>query len=79
MGSAGYDPAEMAVVFRRLAEQQRSMPSIVERFLSSHPLTEHRIRAVEGQVASLARAAGTPVVTAASSTFSQVQLMFAKD
>jgi predicted Zn-dependent protease len=79
MASAGYDPAEMAVVFRRLEEQQRSMPTIVERFLSSHPLNAQRIHAVEQQVASLARPAGTPVVTADSSTFSQVQLMFAKD
>jgi len=79
MDAAGYDPGEMATVFRKLAEQQRSLPSVVERFTSSHPLTEDRVRAVEGQVARLPRRDGTPVASAPLSSFSQVKLMFAKD
>jgi predicted Zn-dependent protease len=79
MHSAGYDATEMASVFRKISEQQRSLPSIVERFVSSHPLTDSRVRAVEHRAASLPRRQGAPVVTADSSVFSQVQLMFAKD
>ncbi|TMD15224.1 MAG: hypothetical protein E6I96_07750 [Chloroflexi bacterium] len=79
MDAAGYDPEQMATVFRKLAEQQRSLPSVVERFTSSHPLTEDRVRAVEGQVARLPRRDGTPVASAPLSSFSQVKLMFAKD
>jgi len=79
MNAAGYDPAEMASVFRKLAEQQRSLPSIVERFTSSHPLSEDRVQAAERHAAELPRPAGAPVVAASGSTFSQVQLMFAKD
>ena len=77
MNGAGYDPTEMAVVFRKLAEQQRSLPSVVERFFSSHPLSEDRMRDAERRAAALTRPG--PVVTAPASTFSQVQLMFAKD
>ncbi len=77
MNRAGYDPTEMAVVFRKLAEQQRSLPTVVERFFSSHPLSEDRMREAERRAAALPRPG--PVVTAPASTFPQVQLMFAKD
>jgi predicted Zn-dependent protease len=79
MNAAGYDPMEMSAVFRRLAEQQRSLPSVVERFFSSHPLSEDRMRAAERRAARLPRPDGAPVVTANASSFSQVKLMFAKD
>jgi len=79
MNGAGYDPTEMAAVFRKLAEQQRSLPSIVERFFSSHPLSEDRMRDVERRAARLPRPANAPVATARASTFSQVNLMFTKD
>jgi predicted Zn-dependent protease len=79
MYAAGYDPTEMAVVFRKLGEQQRSLPSVVERFFSSHPLTEERMRDAERRAAALPRPDGAPVATAHASTFSQVNLMFAKD
>jgi predicted Zn-dependent protease len=77
MYAAGYDPTEMATMFRRLSEQQRSLPSVVERFFSSHPLSENRMRDAERRAAALPRPG--PVVTAPASTFTQVQLMFAKD
>jgi len=79
MNDAGYDPTEMAVVFRKLSEQQRSLPSVVERFFSDHPLSEDRMRDAERLAAKLPRRSGAPVVTATSSSFSQVKLMFAKD
>jgi len=77
MTAAGYDPTEMAAMFRKLSEQQRSLPSVVERFFSSHPLSEDRMRDAERRAAELPRSG--PVVTAPVSTFSEVQLMFAKD
>ena len=79
MNAAGYDPNEMAVVFRKLAEQERSLPSIVERFTSSHPLSEDRMHEVERLAATLPRREVAPVATAHASSFSQVNLMFAKD
>jgi predicted Zn-dependent protease len=79
MNAAGYDPAEMAVVFRRLSEQQHSLPSVVERFFSSHPLSEDRMRDAESRAAALPRPPGAPVASARASTFSEVNLMFAKD
>jgi len=79
MNAAGYDASEMAIVFRRLAEQQHSLPSVVERFFSSHPLSEDRMRDAERRAAALPRPANAPVATARPSTFSEVNLMFAKD
>ncbi len=79
MNAAGYDPTEMALVFRKLSEQQKSLPSVVERFFSSHPLSEDRMRDAEQRAARLPRPDGAPVATAHASTFSQVNLMFAKD
>jgi hypothetical protein len=40
MNAAGYDPNEMAVVFRKLADQERSLPSSRRALHSSHPLSE---------------------------------------
>ena len=53
MTAAGYDPTEMAAMFRKLAEQQRSLPSVVERFFSSHPLSEDRMRDAERRAAEM--------------------------
>jgi predicted Zn-dependent protease len=79
VNAAGYDPGGMAVVFRKLSEQQQSLPSVVERFFSSHPLSADRMRDVERRAARLPRPENAPVATARASTFSQVNLMFAKD
>jgi len=79
MNAAGYDPTAMASVFRKLSEQQRSLPSVVERFISSHPLSEDRMRDAERRAAELERPAATAVAAASPSTFPQVKMMFAKD
>jgi len=79
MNAAGYDPTEMANMFRKLAEQRHSLPSLVERFVSSHPLDEDRMRAAEQQATRLPGHDGAEANRAPSSTFSEVQLMFAKD
>src|SRR5256886_12448642 len=60
LNAAGYDPSEMAVVFGRLAEQQHSLPSVVERFFSSHPLSEDRMRDAERRAGALPRPANAP-------------------
>jgi len=79
MNAAGYEPGEMAVVFGLLAEQQHSLPSVVERFFSSHPLSEARMRDAERRAAALPRPAHAPVGGTRASTFSEINLMFAKD
>ena len=79
MNAAGYDPSEMAIVFHKLSEQQKSLPSVVERFFSTHPLSEDRMRDAERRAAALPRPPNAPVATAHASTFSQVNLMFTKD
>src|SRR5204862_5723672 len=79
MNAAGYDPGEMAIVFRKLSEQQKSLPSVVERFFSSHPLSEDRMRDAARRAAELERPAATAVAAASPSTFPQVKMMFAKD
>ena len=79
MNAAGYDPTAMASVFRKLSEQQRSLPSVVERFMSSHPLSEVRMHDAERRAAQLERPAQTAVAAASPSTFPQVKMMFAKD
>jgi len=78
MNTAGYDPGEMAEVFRKLSGQRQSLPSVVERFVSSHPLSEDRTRDAERLAATLTRPAAAPGA-APTSTFAQVNQMFAKD
>ncbi len=77
--AAGYDPTAMASVFQKLSEQQHSLPSVVERFMSSHPLSEVRMRDAERQSAQLERPNAAAVAAASPSTFPQVKMMFAKD
>jgi predicted Zn-dependent protease len=79
MHAAGYDAEQMGTVFGKLAAQRGSAPSLLERFVSSHPLDADRLRAVERELATLPAREGLPVVAAPASPFSQVQLMFARD
>lgn len=53
MHAAGYDPRGMAEMFEVLLEERRRRPSSVERFFSSHPLTESRIAEVREDAAEL--------------------------
>lgn len=53
MYDADYDPRGMAEMFQELLRRQQRQPSSVERFFSSHPLTENRIRDVEAEIAKL--------------------------
>jgi beta-barrel assembly-enhancing protease len=58
MYEAGYDPNGMVKMFRRLLEQRRRQPSSVERFFSTHPLTEDRITSVQRDISALPQRAG---------------------
>ena len=49
--AAGYDPAAMGRVLRRLEEERRMEPLLLERWMSSHPLPDERIATVEGLLA----------------------------
>jgi predicted Zn-dependent protease len=53
MYDAGYDPTGMVTMFQELLEAQRSQPGTIEKFFSSHPLTEERIANARAQIATL--------------------------
>jgi len=53
MWKAGYEPRGMPAFFRKLLATGQRKPSHVERFFSSHPITEERIRNVEAAIATL--------------------------
>ena len=53
MNEAGYNARGMVTMFQTLMSNQRSRPDAVQRFFSTHPLTEDRIRGVEKQIAGL--------------------------
>jgi beta-barrel assembly-enhancing protease len=55
MNEAGYDPRGMVTMFQTLLANRQSRPGSVDRFFSTHPLTEDRIRTVEREIAGLER------------------------
>lgn len=55
MHAAGYDPRGAAAMFRKLLALRQRQPSKVERFFSSHPLTEERIANAEQLAQQLPR------------------------
>lgn len=58
MHAAGYDPRGMASMFEELLERRRRRPGSVQRFFSSHPLTEERIADVRRDAAALPQRSG---------------------
>jgi beta-barrel assembly-enhancing protease len=55
MAAAGYNPEGMATMFERLIAQRQRNPGAVERFFSTHPVTEDRIREVRREARSVQR------------------------
>lgn len=53
MYDAGYNPEGMATMFEELLTRRRTQPNTVDRFFSTHPLTENRIELVRSQIAQL--------------------------
>jgi predicted Zn-dependent protease len=58
MYRAGYDPKGMANMFRTLLAEEKTRPSAVEKFFSTHPLTEDRIKDVEDKASKLPKKNG---------------------
>jgi beta-barrel assembly-enhancing protease len=58
MYDAGFEPRGLVEIFQRLLASRRSRPSSVERFFSTHPLTEERLAEAERQIAALPRRSG---------------------
>jgi predicted Zn-dependent protease len=54
---AGYDPEGMVGFYGEMLDMRRRKPSKVERFFSSHPLTEERIRNIRAEASTLPRRA----------------------
>jgi predicted Zn-dependent protease len=53
MHQAGYNPRGMVTMFQELLRRRQGSPGAVEKFFSTHPLTEDRIRYVERAIGSL--------------------------
>lgn len=53
MYNAGYDPVGMVTMFQELISRRKSTPGSVEKFFSSHPITEERIQSVQAQIQQL--------------------------
>ncbi|HUP66337.1 MAG TPA: M48 family metallopeptidase [Thermoanaerobaculia bacterium] len=53
MHAAGYNPEGMASMFEELLARRQRSPGAVERFFSSHPVTESRIELVRSEIAKL--------------------------
>ena len=53
MNEAGYNPRGMVTMFQKLLANRQGSPGAVERFFSTHPLTQDRIRDTERRIQSL--------------------------
>lgn len=53
MYNAGYDPHGMITMFQELLSRRQREPGAVEKWFSSHPLTEERIQNVRADIAQL--------------------------
>ena len=53
MNLAGYNPQGMVAMFNTLLASRQTSPGRVERFFSTHPLTEDRIRATQRDIQRL--------------------------
>ncbi|MGH7819188.1 MAG: M48 family metalloprotease, partial [Candidatus Binatia bacterium] len=73
---AGYDPRGMEGMLRKLDEERRAEPVLLERLLSSHPLPDSRL----GEVSRLLTGAATPESPPRrSSGFARMKVLFARD
>lgn len=52
---AGYDPRGMIGFYGEMLDMRKRKPTKVERFFSSHPLTEERVQIIESEAAKLPR------------------------
>ncbi|HVT44356.1 MAG TPA: M48 family metallopeptidase [Thermoanaerobaculia bacterium] len=71
MYDAGYNPNGMVTMFEELLSRQARQPGSVERFFSTHPLTQDRIRDVSNEIARLPAKANLVSDTTAYQSFRQ--------
>lgn len=58
MHGAGYDPQGMVTMFQELLARRQGRPGSVEKFFSTHPLEEDRIRDVQREISRLPARSG---------------------
>ena len=58
MYGAGYDPRGLVDIFQKLLSARQRRPSSVERFFSTHPLTEERLSDARREIESLPQRGG---------------------
>jgi predicted Zn-dependent protease len=58
MYGAGYDPRGLVDIFQKLLTARQRRPSSVERFFSTHPLTEDRLSDARREIESLPARSG---------------------
>lgn len=58
MYDIGYDPEGMATMFEELLRTRQRAPNAVDKFFSTHPLTEDRIRYTRAEAAKFPRKSG---------------------
>ena len=69
MVQSGIDPQGMVTMFQRLIEEQKSSPSAVEQWFSTHPLTQDRITHVQSLIDQLGNTSNLRDDTQAYQTF----------
>ncbi len=69
MVRAGYNPEGMVTMFEELLRRQERQPGTVEKFFSTHPLTQDRIAAVKSEIAKLGNTANLRTNTQEYQTF----------
>jgi len=75
---AGYDPAALADILRRLEQDVASQTGEQRRFsiFDSHPMTETRLKDIRNRVGSLTKATNSPVARDTASLFAKLDGMW---
>jgi beta-barrel assembly-enhancing protease len=76
MESAGYDPRGMESMLKHIQDERREDPIMIERLLSSHPLPDERIQAVEDALPKDPEDRRSRV---SSPSFERMKVLFVKD
>ncbi|MET0153996.1 MAG: M48 family metallopeptidase [Candidatus Binatia bacterium] len=74
--SAGFDPHAMATMLQHIQDERRVEPMLLERLMSSHPLPDDRVEAVE---AELPKEPEDRMSHPASAPFERLKVLLVKD
>ncbi|HSN68825.1 MAG TPA: M48 family metalloprotease, partial [Thermoanaerobaculia bacterium] len=69
MVAAGYNPTGMVTMFEELLRRRERQPGAVDKFFSTHPLTEDRIAAVQREIQKIGSTANLRTNTQEYQTF----------